>query len=488
MGTTISGPQIYTPDWSNTSGGAGQGWGQGITALGQALFPNPAALAEARLRQAQTGLVGAQTQETQQNIGVGQTAIGARSKLATMFATPGAFADPSNRSQASSLITLLPPQEQDQARHNFAIQMQQSGLPASEIDKWTSGAGITTYGQTPTGAVTLGNIAAGPGYAQAAATVTSAKIGAGERKYEHDNTQIAVLDPTTPSGTGYVPRKDVLAGHFSPVLGTDEQRSASSVQAATPPASHGVVPPASTTSTSSNAASADGDGSPQITPQQTATTVLRTLSGQPPGSAEQSTLMQGTLEALTKKDYGTSMWSGDTAHGTNAYTLAPDLTDVIMRRANELMRMRLGPGGTALDPGAAVTQAYVDFMTANKDNIERSRNIASGQGPQVILKPNATLNPLPEIAPNVPTPPSGRQNIPAVVTQPQQTQQTQQTQPPQRTQQTTQRNVAVAGRTVDTRSGRPMIYVGGDPQTPTSWRPATSAEVATAQAAGDLYK
>lgn len=475
------GPQIFTPDWSNPNQSAGSGWGAGISALGQALFPNPATMAEARLRQAQT-------QQAQQSIGIGQTQIAARSKIASVLSNPGAMADPGVRGSVLAAQTALPADEQNSNRAILSTAIQNvPNMSQQDKDSFIVSLGTQTYGGTQTGGVRLANIAAGPGYAQAGATVKAAQIGANERRYEHDNTQIPVLDANAVSGTGFASRKDVLAGHYSPILPTDEQRSASSVQASTPPASHGQPPPPTVTGTTSNAASATGDGSPAPTPtptptpQQTAGTVLKTLAGQPPGSNEQSTLMDATLRALTKQDFGTSHLTGTSKEGTDVYELEPQLKAVVGARANELMRMRLGPGGTALDPGAAVTQAYTEFMQANRGQLTTQSNMFSGQGPQVVLKSGAKLQPFGAETPLVP---SGKQAIPSPAPAPAPTPSPAPAPAPGGGGTPT----AVAGRTVSTRGGKPLLYTGGDPKSPASWRAASPAEISAAQQSGNLYQ
>lgn len=502
-------PQVFTPDWSNTSGNSGQGWGQGISAIGQALFPNPNTLAEARLHAAQTGLVGVQTQKAQQELGVGQASITGRQTLAEILSNPNGLSDPNTRGRALAAVEMLPSDQQQSHKTILSAAIQNTNLPQVDKDAFLVGLG-SPYGSTSTGAVKLQNLANQPGFAQAAATVTSAKIRSATDLEQQARGGDIIL---TASGPQVIPHSEYIKGGYTPAP-TAPGDQASVIEAHRQSGMPLKEPPNTSTPTSAlppsapavaaadggtvHAPPADNDGSPKPFGSTLTSVINRSQASNLPKEDPQTIIDQKAAGVFGKTSY---LGMG----GGTEFQLGEHANNAVLQVANNMFRDR-GSSSYQNMP-AAVSAAWDAIITANKkDLVFDSHMFGKGVAPTVdfsndfltkhpefstpatALQPNRPVQPVqPEQTPLVST---GKQAItppppvrPAPVPAATSTATTVNPPPPQ--------GGPVANRTVDARGAAraaPKIFVGGDPQNAASWRAATQAEVQAAQTSGNLYQ
>jgi hypothetical protein len=216
---TMSGPNpLSVGQFDGTAGNSPvqQATG-GISALGQAMIGNPAAIAqagylgaEAARAKAQTGQINTQQQDLQ--------------TASQLMQDPTALTDPL-KVQAIGALLIKYPEQAKALPGLLATSMAASAanggaVSQTQADNFAGTSGAVPIENTPTGqgralatSTTNANISAGPGYAAAAASVANNKNSVAEQGREFDQSPENV---TGPSGPTIVPRAQAATGGYSP--------------------------------------------------------------------------------------------------------------------------------------------------------------------------------------------------------------------------------------------------------------------------------
>lgn len=362
------GPSVYVPDLNTGAGSASQGWATGISNLAKGLFPDPNALADARLK-------GAQTQQLQ---AAGQ----ARSAIASALTggDPNRFADPTFRNNFIANWAQLPAEEQNAQRSTLGTIIANTNMSGADQDQFLSHAGITNYTQTPSGVnaalanqIKTAQIGAGAtiGAAQigANATTTAATTAAsghiiGTQTEVAGRQQIAddtMVDVITPTGVQSITNKEARDGGYTRVppnaspadiaaiITSREQPGQVPLKAVTP--SHGVSPPPEATQPQT---SPDGQ-SP--TPGQALTTSI-TKTQAPPVPKEDPAV---TLQRIANQDLPTSTWAANPQTNPQGhYNVGPHIAAAVIGRAQALAADRTSQ--FYLNQAGAMAQAYNEIV------------------------------------------------------------------------------------------------------------------------------
>jgi hypothetical protein len=516
------GPSVYVPDLNTGAAGASQGWATGLSNLGKALFPDPSTLADARYKAAQTGAL--------------NTAAGARSQLQNILGgDPNVMADPSTRQKAFGLIQLLPAEEQNATRANMSAWIQNSNLDQPTKDSFQTALGVQPYPSTQTGQnaalqnqINVAHIGAGPGYAQAAATVESAKIHSAadiaveqqrsETTLEKDDRELVPI--ITPTGVTSVTKKEAREGGYTllqpnatpestaTTIVTHEQPGQRPLKEA--PSSQGVSPPPEATQ-------------PQgVSPGTAATTAITKVQGT--NVPKEDPLI--TLQRIANADLQTGYWASTSDPKINPqghYNIGPRAAQAVVSRATQIANDRTQREYN--NQPAAMVRAYNEIISPIK-NDPSALVYSSGYSPLPFTKNdppsvdfapnyvpppppplNPTYTPQPPPPPPAATPlaPSNRRAVPVptvpLVPPPPATTKApvpekKTTQPPGPTPAPAQGAQDVGGlRDIPQEKRVPgMIYQGQvllDPANPAkqeSWRPAKQADINKARQNGMLYK
>jgi hypothetical protein len=363
------GPSVYVPDLSTGAQSASQGWATGISSLAKGLFPDPNALADARLK-------GAQTQQLQ---AAGQ----ARSAIASALTggDPNRFADPTFRNNFIANWAQLPAEEQNAQRSTLGTIIANTNMSGADQDQFLSHAGITNYTQTPSGVnaalanqIKTAQIGAGAtiGAAQigANATTTAATTAASGhiigtqtevagRQQIADDTPVSVI---TPTGVQTITAKEMRDGGYMQVPPNASQADIAAIitshelpgqvplKAVTP--SHGVSPPPAATQPQTSP-----DAQPSPTPGQALTTSI-TKTQSPPVPKEDPAV---TLQRIANQDLPTSTYAADpNTNPQGHYNVGPKMAAAVIGRAQQLAADRTSQ--FYLNQAGAMAQAYNEIV------------------------------------------------------------------------------------------------------------------------------
>jgi hypothetical protein len=376
-------------------------------------------MAEARYKGAQTQLL----QNQQQNRSTLQTILGG---------DPNAMYDPGTRAKAYTAIQGLPADEQNAARANFGVWMQNSNLPQGDKDHFITAAGIQPFPQTDTGQgralqnqIQTATIGAGPGYAQAGATVEAAKIGAAGRIAE-EQTRVAgakaldddsLVPVITPTGVTTATKKQardygltMLPANATPAdvattIVSHEQPGQAPLNAPPPP-SHGVSPGPDATQPQT-----DPSGAP-VSPGTAATTAITKVQGTNVPKEDPAV----TLQKIANNDLVRGYWASDPKTNPQGnFTVGPRMQAAILARANQLTNDR----STQFygNQVAAMVQAWNELVTPIKNDPSKlGYNTGyswmpwtKSDQPVVDFTPNYTPPPPPPLNPRFSTQPAPTQ-------------------------------------------------------------------------------